>query len=287
MMKGDTAAEDPSWMDTLDASSKHTHQKLLNRVKNPDNSGAWNAFFRRYYSLIRDMAGVFSRAHGLQLTESDIEDVAMRVMEAVSKLMPGFEYQPGKRAFRGFLATVTYRRCISVQRMKDARPGYDPPSFDVGERDPNRNGVLSSEESRENEAQQDAGADVVQHDGGRDDMGRSSPMRRRAQAIIHQDLIEKQRPDVDEIIEKHDREVGRRLALEKLIASKKLTKRQFQIFEPLAMGVLPADVCSQLGVSTNQIYNARSLAMPFYEKALLEAKKELDSPKELPPALAP
>jgi len=25
--------------------------------------------------------------------------------------------------------------------------------------------------------------------------------------------------------------------------------------------------------------------MPFYEKALLEAKKELDSPTEMPPAL--
>lgn len=90
--------------------------------------------------------------------------------------------------------------------------------------------------------------------------------------------------DFSRMIEEHDMQIGRALALEKLRSGKNLSARQFQIFEKLAMGVPPADVCAQLGVSTTQIYNARCLAMPFYEKALREAKAELDEPKALPPA---
>jgi DNA-directed RNA polymerase specialized sigma24 family protein len=177
--------------------------------------------------------------------EPDFDDIVITVMSQISEQAGDFVYRPGKRAFRSFLATVTYRRCIELQRFRERRSKVNVP------------------EPEDIDAVRDG---AIRING----------------KLIPDELT----GEITRLNEEHDMTVGRALALDKLRSSKKLTKRQLQIFEKLAMGVLPADVCSQLGVSTTQIYNARSLAMPFYEKALLEAKKELDSPTEMPPALA-
>jgi len=238
----DTTAD--TFSDSLDASSKRTLVTLLGKIKNPKDKPAWDQFYLRYHSLIRNMARAYALHHAPLLTESDLEDIVIAVMSQVSCQTGDFVYKPGKRAFRGLLATITRCRCIDLQRFKNRRAGVNVPEPDS--RDAVRDGA-------------------VRIDG----------------KLIPDEIT----GEITKLREQHDMDVGRALALDKLRAGKTLTKRQFQIFEKLALGVLPADVCSQLNVTANQIYNARSLAMPLYEKALLEAKKELDSPTEMPPAL--
>ena len=229
---------------SLDVSSKRTLVTLLGKIKNPEDKPAWDRFYLRYHSVIRNMARAYSLRHAPLLNEADLEDIVIDVMDQVSRQAGEFVYRPGKRAFRGFLATVTRRRCIDLQRFRDRRSGVSLP------------------EPEDLDAARDG---AVRVNG----------------KIIPDECTD----EISKLIEEHDMAVGRALALEKLRSGKDLTKRQFQIFEKLAMGVPPADVCSQLSVTADQIYNARCLAMPFYEKALLEAKKELDSPTEMPPAL--
>lgn len=69
---------------------------------------AWREFSDRYSELIR----AFCRRQGLQA--ADVDDVQQDVMASLAKSMPGFQYDPAKGAFRGYLKTAVlhaiYRR---------------------------------------------------------------------------------------------------------------------------------------------------------------------------------
>ena len=289
-MKKNHADELPSWMDTLDVSSKHTHQKLLLRVKNPDDKEAWDIFFPRYCPLINDMASAYARRHGLRLSETDIEEVAMEVMVQVSNAMGDFVYKPGEGAFRRYLATIAYRQCINLRRKKDVRKWDDVAQYDQNKEKPKKPGVFTRDDERRDEEENgkrcaDNDEDAVD---AHERMMKESNRRANAdrlQEIIYSEIVADRTGEISKLIEKHDQEIGRKLALEKLRASGGVTARQFQIFEKLAMGVEPADVCAQLNVTINQIFNARALAKPHYKRALLAAKEELDKPQSLPPPL--
>ncbi len=112
---------------TLDASSMRTMVSMLGRIKDLDDNKSWGAFYKRYHSLVRAMALSYSYAHHLGLGEQDLEDIVIEVMVGVSRQIGEFEYRPGRRKFRSYLATMTRRRCIDLLRRKLARP---PPAAD-------------------------------------------------------------------------------------------------------------------------------------------------------------
>ncbi len=78
-----------------------THATLLARLSDGADPAAWSEFYDRYGELIRN----FARPQGLQA--ADCEDVVQDVVLALTKAMPGFEYDPAKGRFRGYLKTIT------------------------------------------------------------------------------------------------------------------------------------------------------------------------------------
>lgn len=111
----------------LNESTERTRVSLLEKVKNPENRVAWNSFYGRYNTLIRSYATSYCFAKNMSLTRDDIEDVVLIVMAELGRELADFDYRPGKRAFRSFLATVTRRRCIDYFRKKICRPDWNPP----------------------------------------------------------------------------------------------------------------------------------------------------------------
>ena len=112
-----------------DESTERTRVSLLEKVRNPENKVAWNRFYRHYNTLIRSLAASYAFATKMSLTHDDIEDVVLIVMAELSRELADFDYRPGKRAFRSFLATVTRRRCIDFFRKKICRPDWNPPQL--------------------------------------------------------------------------------------------------------------------------------------------------------------
>jgi RNA polymerase sigma-70 factor, ECF subfamily len=92
-----------------------THMSLLARLSDGRDQAAWADFCDRYEELVRS----FARRQGV--APADQDDVLQDVMLALTKAMPGFEYQPSKGKFRSYLKTVTlhaiYRRSCQNPRV--------------------------------------------------------------------------------------------------------------------------------------------------------------------------
>jgi RNA polymerase sigma factor (sigma-70 family) len=222
-----------------------TRRTLLEKVRNPADSKAWSDFYTRYNTLIRGYATSHCFVKHLPLTQDDIEDVVQDVMIKLSQKMGDFVYKPGEHAFRSFLATVTRRRCIDKARKINCRPDWNA----------------------ENPMQEVAGDDGAE---------RTDPIDR---------LPDDRTGDLTKDIERHDMTIGRDLALEKLRASPNVTLNQYAVFEKIVMGVPLAEICAQLDKTLNTVYTIRNRVKRYYEKALNEAKAELDEPLKLPPPL--
>jgi RNA polymerase sigma factor (sigma-70 family) len=238
--------------DSVDADSgkstdpEVTRRTLLEKVGNPADSKAWSDFYTRYNTLIRGYAMSHCIAKNLKLTQDDIEDVVQNVMIEISKKIGDFVYKPGKHQFRNFLATVTRRRCIDYARKMYCRPDWNA----------------------ENPMQCVAGDDGEE---------RTGPIDR---------LPDDRTGDLSREIKRHDMTIGRDLALEKLRTGDGVTLKQYAVFEKIVMGVPIAEICAEFdGMTMNAVYVIKTRVMPHYEKALLEAKAELDEPSKLPPAL--
>lgn len=80
-----------------------THATLLARLTKDGDPHAWRDFASRYADLIRG----FARRQGVQ--PADCDDVLQDVLLALTKAMPGFEYDPARGKFRSYLKTVTIR----------------------------------------------------------------------------------------------------------------------------------------------------------------------------------
>jgi DNA-directed RNA polymerase specialized sigma24 family protein len=65
-----------------------THQSLLVRLSDRQDQAAWREFCDRYEELVRG----FARRQGVQGSEQD--DVLQDVLWALTRVMPGFVYQP-------------------------------------------------------------------------------------------------------------------------------------------------------------------------------------------------
>lgn len=91
--------------------SHTTHVTLLKRLADGQDHAAWSEFHERYGELIRS----FARRRGLQA--ADCDDVLQEVLVSLNRSMPGFEYDPSRGKFRGYLKTVTLR-AIFKRRAK-------------------------------------------------------------------------------------------------------------------------------------------------------------------------
>ena len=88
-----------------------THASLLIRLRDGADSAAWREFEERYGELIHG----FARRRDLQ--PADCDDVAQEVMLSLSKVMPGFRYDPSKGRFRSYLKTATLRAIFRKSRQ--------------------------------------------------------------------------------------------------------------------------------------------------------------------------
>lgn len=93
-----------------------THASLLKRLTRgrDADASAWDEFCARYGDLIRG----YARARGMQ--PADCDDVVQEVLLALTRAMPGFEYDPSKGRFRGYLRTMVVH---AVQRKSFQRRG--------------------------------------------------------------------------------------------------------------------------------------------------------------------
>lgn len=81
--------------------SPPTRATLLVRLRDPEDQLAWREFVEIYSPLIQS----YGRHRGLQ--EADAADLAQDVLARIVRAAPGFEYDPARGSFRGWLFTVT------------------------------------------------------------------------------------------------------------------------------------------------------------------------------------
>jgi len=80
-----------------------TYPSLLIAIRDRQDSAAWREFTDQYTEVLI----CFCRKRGLQL--ADAEDVAQKVLMAVSQQIPAFERRPDRGLFRSWLATIAIR----------------------------------------------------------------------------------------------------------------------------------------------------------------------------------
>lgn len=88
-----------------------THISLLARLGEGADPLAWAEFCHRYGELIRN----FARSRNLQ--PADCDDVLQDVLMALTRSMPGFEYDPSRGKFRSYLKTVTLHAIFARSRQ--------------------------------------------------------------------------------------------------------------------------------------------------------------------------
>ena len=92
-----------------------TRPSLLLRIRNREDRAAWEAFD----SIYRPMLSRFARARGLD--DADAEDVVQQCMSAIHGHIDGFDYDPDKGRFKGWLRTLVNNRIRNLAR--DRREG--------------------------------------------------------------------------------------------------------------------------------------------------------------------
>lgn len=83
------------------SSTLATRASLLLRIRDPQDRMAWGEFVGLYAPLIHS----YGRRRGLQ--DSDAADLTQEVFCRVARSASGFEYDPARGSFRGWLFTVT------------------------------------------------------------------------------------------------------------------------------------------------------------------------------------
>jgi len=91
-----------------------TRGSLLGRIREPRNAEAW----REFDGIYRPMLYRFARARGLG--DADAEDIVQYCMAAIQKYIGGFEYDPSKGRFKGWLRTMVNNRVRMLLRKRGA-----------------------------------------------------------------------------------------------------------------------------------------------------------------------
>ena len=93
-----------------------TRASLLLRIRDPQDRLAWGEFVALYAPLVY----AYGRHRGLQ--DSDAADLIQEVFHRVARSVAGFEYDPARGSFRGWLLTVTRNevRKLAARRVREA-----------------------------------------------------------------------------------------------------------------------------------------------------------------------
>lgn len=94
--------------------SQSTRQSLLLRIRNERDADSWSQFVAAYAPVVQG----FLRKRGLQ--DADACDLSQEVLARVSTAIKGFDYNPDKGSFRGWLFTIVancLRRFTTQQRL--------------------------------------------------------------------------------------------------------------------------------------------------------------------------
>ena len=97
-----------------------TRLSLLVRLRDARDDGAWGQFVELYAPLVFG----FARKHGLQ--DADAADLTQVVLQAVSGGIRGFDYDPRRGSFRGWLFTVVrnkLRNLVAAQKRSGRGTG--------------------------------------------------------------------------------------------------------------------------------------------------------------------
>jgi len=102
-------------------SSGSTRASLLIRIRDPKDRLAWGEFVRVYAPLIH----AYGQRRGLQ--DSDAADLTQEVLHRVARASAGFEYDPAKGSFRGWLLAVTRNelRKLAARKARQASGSGD------------------------------------------------------------------------------------------------------------------------------------------------------------------
>jgi RNA polymerase sigma-70 factor (ECF subfamily) len=93
-----------------------TRASLLVRIKDRRNSAAWEEFDAIY----RPMLYRFAMSRGLD--DASAEDVVQQCMAAIHEHIGGFEYDPTRGRFKGWLRTLVNNRVRNLLRDRHGRP---------------------------------------------------------------------------------------------------------------------------------------------------------------------
>src|SRR5262249_31111975 len=94
-----------------------TSATLLQRLRDPGDSDAWDQLVRLYTPLIRRWLGQHIRQ------QADVDDLAQHVLTVVVEKLPAFQHNGQPGAFRTWLRTI----CVNRLRMFwRTRPGTSP-----------------------------------------------------------------------------------------------------------------------------------------------------------------
>jgi RNA polymerase sigma factor (sigma-70 family) len=98
-----------------------TRRSLLSRVKNPEDQESWRVFYNTYNKMVHSVAA----KAGLNYVEC--EEVVQETFIALSKKMPGFQYDP-KKSFRAWLSHTTGFKIKDQFRRRKRDLFIDPPT---------------------------------------------------------------------------------------------------------------------------------------------------------------
>jgi len=101
-------------MDSSHADS--TQEEFLRSVANRADQGAWEEFYRRYGTLIRNFADWCG------LSPSDCDDVVQDVYLGLLRVLPNFRYDRNKGRFRGYLRTSVVHAASALRRKRTGDP---------------------------------------------------------------------------------------------------------------------------------------------------------------------
>ena len=93
-----------------------TRLSLLDRLRDPNNSASWNEFAREYSRVLDDYARPYCRS------EHDQRDIVQNVWLALCRLLPRFEYQPGRGGFHRLLKRIVRNTAVDWFRRRKEPP---------------------------------------------------------------------------------------------------------------------------------------------------------------------